>query len=188
MRASRPLLAGAVVLALLTPLAGQVAGRGDPNEKEQWIAPDLPPSAYAFGEKPAPVEKVYKVRTKKVWKKLHEMLEAEQVPILSEDSNTGLVQTDFKIFDEMKGPFRDVATPPRTASRTWPIRQWVHLDRGRYKLEILVTPDDKTRVSIRSYIEERAFHIGADQRIWAERYSNGTIEKYFFDKLDKILE
>jgi hypothetical protein len=167
----------------------QMEERPDPGaEKPPWIAADLPPSDYVKGEAPAPVEKVYRKKPSKVWKKLVQLLEREGLTASTLDEASGAIQTELKIFDEVKGPFRNVATKPQVASRNYPIRQFVSLSRGRYSLQIQVTPDDRTRVSIHAYIEERAFHIGESVKLWAERHSNGTIEKYFFDKLDQEVD
>ena len=81
-----------------------------------------------------------------------------------------------------------MATEPPPPSRKRPIRQWTHLNRGRYSLEILVLPDEKTRVSIRVYIEERGYHVGEAVRLWVERHSNRTIEKFFFERLEQALD
>ncbi len=152
------------------------------------ISPDLPPSAYAKGERPASIERIYEERRGKVWAALLKVLEEDGVHVLSLDRDVGTIQTALKSFDSRKDPFDDVATRPPVTNKEWPVWQPPHLRQGRYSLEILVLPDDKTRVSIRAYLEGHARHALAQARFWAERYSNGTIEKYFLGRLDQALD
>lgn len=178
-----------IVLLLLFPA---LQAQEESPEKEQtrnpgWIAPDLPPSAYVEGEPPPPVDRVFDKSPSRVWKKLVRLLEEEGLVTSTLDRKSGAIETELKIFDEVKGPFKNVATRPPIATKQRPIRQWVNLNRGRYALQISVTPGEKTRVTIKAYIEERAYHIGESVKLWAERHSNGTIENYFLDKLEQAL-
>jgi hypothetical protein len=187
---SRLVAAMAALLALVA-ISGAVAQEEpnqDPNAEPPWISADLPPSAYITGERPGPVEKVYRQRLKKVWKKMVQVLEDEKVPIVVSDRDVGLIQTELIVFHATKETFSNVATRPEIISKKRPILRKGYLNSGRYSLEILISPDDRTRVSIRAYLEERARHLGARTRIWVERYSNGNIENYFLSKLDQALE
>lgn len=186
---ARWIAAAAIALfIMLPPLGAQEDASGEGRAtKPPWIPADLPPEDYAVGDPPPPVERVFRKRPSRVWKKLVRVLEEEGLVTSTLDRESGSIQTELKIFDEVKGPFKNVATRPPTASRQRPIRQWVILNRGRYSLDISVKPDERTRVSIKAYIEERAFHVGENVRIWAERYSNGTIENYFLDRLEQAL-
>ena len=57
--------------------------------------------AYAVGERPGPLERVYGERTKKVWKRVIGVLEKEGLEIPVADREAGLIQTDMKVFDEV---------------------------------------------------------------------------------------
>ncbi len=182
------LVIGIFAAASTTAALAQEQAQAEKPDDSGGISPDLPPSAYAKGERPAPIERVYEERRGKVWTALLKLLEEEGVHVLSLDRDAGTIQTALKSFDGKKDAFTDVATRPPLLKKEWPIWQPPHLYQGRYSLEILVLPDDHTRVSIRAYLEGQARHALKQARFWAERFSNGTIENYFLGRLDQALD
>jgi hypothetical protein len=161
----------------------QANSPADPNQ----LPPLKPPSAYAVGDKPPAVEKVLSGRPKKVWSAILAALQEAQVPVETSDEQTGYLKTQLIHFDHTR--FSGVATPPPQITLERPIRQFMGLNKGNFSIEVQVAKaKGGTSVSIQPYIEEHAFNVTEDRRLWVERYSNGTIEKYFFERFEKALK
>ncbi len=183
------LLGFAAALVLTMPAAQEAEEeQGQSTEvvpwaTEPWI--DRPPSYYAFGDPPPPVEKVYEQSLRKVWSAVTKILKREDLPLEAEDREKGHLKTELIEFRRRWG---NVATPPPDISLERPILQGRGVNSGRFSLEIRVieTPEG-TLVSIRPYIEELARHLKQQRKIWVERYSNGKIERYFIERFDEIL-
>ena len=68
-----------------------------------------------------------------------------------------------------------------------------HLDRPRTRrltaASLVRFAEDAGGIQLDSInVVERAHHLTEDRRIWAERYSNGRIEQYFFERIAKALK
>lgn len=161
----------------------QATPPADPND----LPPLKPPSAYAVGEKPPAVEKLLSARPKKVWAGILEALKEAEVPVETADETTGYLKTQLIHFDHTR--FSSVATPPPKISLERPIRQFMGLNKGNFSIEVqIVKAKGGTLVSIQPYIEEHAVNVVEERKLWVERYSNGTIEKYFFERFEKALK
>ena len=178
MRCVRFFALAAVLLALVAPAAA---------EQAEVLPPIGPPSSYAVGEKPQPVERSYERRMPRVWKEVVRAVQEAGIEIEIADEASGYLKTKLMSFDGKR--FRDVATPPPPLTRERPIRQWVHLNRGQFSVEIAVRKGPEgTIVAVQPYVEEAAGEITTGRKLWVERYSNGTIERYFLDLFDKGLK
>lgn len=185
-----------LALILLSPLAAQEAKEPDPEVLQEepgqtkgiepWI--DHPASYYAAGKKPAPVERTFSKRTRKVWKAILEALEEAEVAIEEEDREAGIIRTRLRVFGPPKTRWGNVALHPPEITMERPIVQRRGLNSGKFSLVITMkeTPEGTT-VSIEPYIEELARHLAQQRKIAVERYSNGTLEKFFFERIDGIL-
>ncbi len=155
--------------------------------KQSARPPQRPPSEYMPGERPAPKEKIYDGRIKKIWAALLQVLAADGVLIEASDQAAGSIKT--QLTDFVAARFGRVALPPPPRTKDYPIVQFRSLDNGHFSLEILVSKiKGGARVTIRPYIEGRAMHAKEGRGIWIERLSNGTIEDYYFAKLDESLK
>lgn len=178
------LAAGPAARAQEPPAEAAPGAPAEEPQPKQWE--ELPPSGYAAGDPPAPVERTLKARPKKVWAAILEALEAAEIPVEAADPANGYLKTQLIIFEYTR--FGNVATPPPTMSLERPIRQLIRLNQGKFSVEIQTAPaKGGTLVSVRAYIEEHAPHVGLGRRIWVERYSNGTIENYVFERIEKAL-
>jgi hypothetical protein len=172
-----------VMTAPLAAVAQEEAGRAG-SEPEG----DLEPSTWAVGDPPAPVERVFDKRVRKVWQALVQAVEETGFPIEVADKEAGYLKTKLSLFGREQG-WRRVATKPPAVSLERPLQQRMGLNSGRFFLEAAIgRVPEGTVVSLRAYIEEEARHLQERRKIWAERYSNGTIENIFLDKTQEILK
>jgi hypothetical protein len=189
-----PLMAAVLVAAGLAPHRSAFAQETPPAQpppveipEEKAPPPQAPPSDYAVGEAPAPVERTFPKKSDKVWKALLAALADANVPVESADEANGYLKTQLIIFEYTR--FGDVATPPPIMNLKRPIRQLIKLNQGKFSIEVTLTPQHrKSLMAIRAYIEESAYLASEGRRIWVERWSNGTIEKYIFDRIEKALK
>lgn len=183
------LIGFAALLALTLPAAQEAEEEQEqPVERpSRAIEPpiDRPPSYYAFGDPPPPVEKVYDKRKRKVWSAVMKALKGEDLPVEIEDREKGHLKTKLIVFQRRWGK---VATRPPDISMERPIIQFMGMNTGRVSVEIhVIEVPEGTLVSIRAYLEEHARHLKQQRRIWVERYSNGKIEGHLFERIDEIL-
>jgi len=159
-----------------------------PASEVEPLPDQRPPSEYAVGVKPPPVDKTFKHGKKKVWKAVLAVLQETEVGVETADEESGYLTMKLIWFDDRRFG-GNVATPPPDATKERPIGQKITLAQGHFSIEVQLAPvKGGTLVSIRPYIEERAHHLTEDRRIWVERYSNGRIEQYFFERIAKALK
>jgi hypothetical protein len=194
-------IALAVVLGSVLALTGALANAqqpeapaappqppaGDqPPAAQPEAPPSLPPSAYAVGDPPPPVEKTYRKKPMKVFEALMSVLKEMEVPVETSDAATGYVKSQLLAFDYKR--FYDVATPPPELTKERPIRQRVGLNSGWFSIEAQIArAKGGSHVTLQAYIEERAFNAKEGRMLHVQRWSNGRIEKYFYDKMDQAL-
>lgn len=196
-------IALAVVLGSVLALAGAIApaqqpdapsaapqqppsGGDQPPAAQPEPPPSLPPSAYAVGDPPPPVEKSYRKKPAKVFEALMSVLKETEVPIETSDAATGYVKSQLLAFDYKR--FYNVATPPPDLTKERPIRQRMGLNSGWFSIEAQIAKaEGGSHVTMQAYIEERAFNAKEGRMLNVQRWSNGTIEKYFYDRIDQAL-
>jgi hypothetical protein len=93
---------------------------------------------------------------------------------------TGLIAFDDKRFNA------SVSVPPPRASAKYPYFQLIEMRAGRYGLEGRLTPiaASRTRLELRAMLEIQAMDKKENHLRWVPRYSNGTVEQDFFNRLN----
>jgi hypothetical protein len=177
------------VVTLISLLAlGFAPLRSEAQEKLGSGAPPPPAPPAEAAPQPAPPEVTWEfaadpaaVRTA-----LLGLLEAEAFPLLGEATETELT-TDFTEF--AAGRFgRSVAMPPPRVSPTFPFYQTNKMQTGKVRLHALLEPNGTgTRVRVDASLLSRAMNRLTYEWTEIPRESNGTIEKYFLDKLEERL-
>jgi len=190
-------LAPILVIPLLLSLTPAASAQDTGTQKNQQAVEaetqsnvdilNLPPSAWAVGPRPDPVEKVYRKSKKKVWKALLKSLDKMNIPVDVTNEETGLINTKLAEFDQRSG-WGNLATKPPDASKDRPIMQKIGLREGKYSMSItLGKAEGGTRVVIEVYLEERAHYLPLASPIMVERYSNGHLEQLLLEELDSHL-
>jgi hypothetical protein len=123
-----------------------------------------------------------------VWDTVLQVLTAEGWKAVRVNRGKGLVRSDTLEFPLGRfGP--SVATDPPRLTWDYGIYHRVLLDQGRCSLKISVRPSGEgTRVAVAAIIEEYTFHRDLLEYLWAPRESNGAIEVYFLEAIDKIFQ
>ncbi len=108
----------------------------------------------------------------RVWAAVIATLAAMKLPVESMEQEAGLVSTTFVSFEGARASseLARVSTKPPKAAPAW--------TKARYSLNVFVTPGGaaRTNVSVTAHVEGYANPDG-----WRLCYSNGVLEKKFFD-------
>ena len=103
---------------------------------------------------------------------------------IKEESRGGTFVTDLVSFDTKKFGV-DVSAPPPRANPAYPWLQSISVNNGRYGLEgkLVASGPETTRLDLRALIEVTAINTKKGAVTWVPRYSNGTIEHFYFSRL-----
>jgi hypothetical protein len=112
------------------------------------------------------------------------LLKEDGLSIKEENRTTGSFVTDLVSFDSKKFGV-DVSSPPPRADPAYPWLQSIEVNNGRFGLEgkLVAAGPETTRLDLRALIEVTAIYTKKGTVSWLPRYSNGTIEHFFFSRL-----
>jgi len=112
------------------------------------------------------------------------LLKEDGLSIKEESRSTGTFVTDLVNFDTKKFGV-DVSSPPPRANPGYPWLQSISVNNGRFGLEgrLVAAGPETTRLDLRALIEVTAINTKKGAVSWVPRYSNGTIEHFYFSRL-----
>jgi len=145
-----------------------------------------PPAAEEPQTAPAEVARVFVAEPAAVRAAYLDLLRAEAFPLTPGASETEIV-TEFTEF--AAGRFgRSVATPPPKVSPTFPFYQTNKMQTGKARLRASIEANGTgSRVRVEALLLSAAINRLTYEPAEIPRQSNGTIEKYFLDKLEERL-
>ncbi|MCI0656113.1 MAG: hypothetical protein L0170_03480, partial [Acidobacteria bacterium] len=79
----------------------------------------------------------------------------------------------------------DISIPPPRANAKYPWLQNIAVTSGRYGLEgkLSVAGPEVTRLDLKALIEVTAMNARKGTTAWVPRFSNGTVERFYFSNL-----
>ena len=126
----------------------------------------------------------------KTWRTVISVVVQEGFSIHKQERGKGVLRTGIYNFPTGRfGP--NVATNPPSLDLSWeqPIVHLNELTQGRCYLNLSVRPSGKgTRVAVAAVIQSWTIHLTHREMVWANRGSNGTIEMYLLDRVEKALQ
>jgi hypothetical protein len=124
----------------------------------------------------------------RAWEASFEVIRRGGWEVLRAEKGKGLIQTGWYEFAEGTFGPNVAIKPPRL---TWEYGYYhiVKLASGRSRLKISVVPSKGgIRVSVHASVQEYSFHRDLREWDWVSRDSNGSIERFFMERLGEILE
>jgi len=174
------------VVSLLGLLALAAAAPRVDAQEEVSSARSPSPAESAPQTAPAEVTREFAADPAAVRAALLGLLQAETFALAQEASGTEIV-TDFTEFAANRFG-RDVATPPPKVSPTFPFYQKNKMSTGKARLRATIEANGTgSRVRVEALLMSPAFNRLTYEPAEIPRQSNGTIEKYFLDKLEERL-
>ena len=126
----------------------------------------------------------------KAWSTVISVVVQEGFSINNQEKGKGILRTGIYNFPTGRfGP--NVATNTPSLTLTWdqPILHLNELTQGRCYLNLSVRPSGKgTRVAVAAGIQSWTIHLSLQEMVWANRGSNGAIEIYILDRVEKALQ
>ena len=174
-----------VVLWLL--MLAAAPRRADAQEKVSSAGAPAPEAPAEPAPQTAPVEAArgFAVDAATVRTALLGLLQDEAFPLTPEPS--GEIVTEFTYFAPSRFG-RSVATAPPKVSPTFPFYQTNEMQTGKARLHASIEPNGAgSRVRVEALLMSPAFNRLTYERAEIPRQSNGTIERYFLDKLEERL-
>ena len=176
MKSSRP-IAWVSFLALMGPWTSLAAANSTPEPKPP--EEDAPPAVIS-----PMLTWQFNTSLEKVREAMLAVLKEDGLSIKEESRSTGTFVTDLVSFDTKKFGV-DVSSPPPRANPSYPWLQSFQVTTGRFGLEgkLVAGGPVTTRLDLRALIEVTAIYTKTGNVSWFPRYSNGTIEHFFFSRL-----
>lgn len=112
------------------------------------------------------------------------MLKEDGLSIKEENRSNGTFVTDLVNFDSKRFGV-DISIPPPRANAKYPWLQNIAVTSGRYGLEgkLSVAGPEVTRLDLKALIEVTAMNARKGTTAWVPRFSNGTVERFYFSNL-----
>jgi hypothetical protein len=151
---------------------------GVPPSSEPEIHPDVV-SQYQV--------RLYRIRPKKLWKGLLEVLEEEGFPPEEVDANAMTVKTSFVDFNQ-DDYVEQVAEPPPRLGPRYPIVQMIRVKEGKVSLDAVLSKRGRsTEMRMRARILVQGVDRRRRLRVMTDRRSSGLIESTFLRTLEDRL-
>lgn len=184
-------LAGIVgcLAALAAPVGWPELSRGEvpaPETPPGRVDPGSPESIHPDAVSTFHV-RVYRIREKKLWKGLLQVLQEAGYPPEEVDEKGMRVKTSFVDFDA-KDYSEAVADPAPRFTPGYQIIQMTQIKQGKVSLEGIVSRDEAgTALSLRARLLVEGLEFTKRIRMLADRRSSGVIEEDFLRRLEDTL-
>lgn len=161
-----------------TPVPETPPPAGEPGAPATEIHPDAVSSFQV---------RVYRIREKKLWKGLLQVLQEAGYPPEEVDEKSMRVKTSFVDFDA-KDYSEAVADPPPRFTPTYHVIQMTQIKQGKVSIEGLVSRDETgTALSLRARLLVEGLEFTKRVRMLSDRRSSGVIEEDFLQRLEDTL-
>jgi len=131
--------------------------------------------------------RVYRIREKKLWKGLLQVLQEAGYPPEEVDEKDMRVKTSFVDFDA-KDYSEAVADPPPRFTTNYHIIQMTQVKQGKVSIEGVVSRDETgTALSLRARLLVEGLEFSKRIRLLSDRRSSGVIEEDFLRRLEDTL-
>ena len=176
---SRCLVASAMMVVIMSagPSFAVPDSKPAPGPKPASVPPPSVSSPWQTWRFSAPPERVKA--------ELLALFKEDGLPLESEDAAAGSLHTGRAEFDKDKFGQQDVSIPPPRASEKYPYYQLIAMTSGRLGFECKLSPlpESQTRIDLRARLEIRAYDRNRREWVWVPRYSNGLVERTYFNRL-----
>jgi hypothetical protein len=179
-------------LAALAAIGGSPEpGRGEPPDAPDPAPPESADPGSTDSIHPDAVSsfhvRVYRIREKKLWKGLLQVLEEAGYPPEEVDGKHMRVKTSFVDFDA-RDYSEAVADPPPRFTPRYHILQMTQVKQGKVSIEGIVSRDEEgAALSLRARLLVEGLEFTKRIRMLADRRSSGVIEEDFLRRLEETL-